>query len=449
MGMMDVSTPAPGVEEMLQFLYLMPVAIVRLGMTGAVEMLNPKAVHLLHDLDIDAGYADGATILEALHPGLAQQWQATAGQVGPVMTSLRCSPARPHGSELHLQIQVVRPNQHCTMLAIEDVTATVEQERELARQRRRMGLVLEHIRGYGAALLDLAGRVTEWNPSIGRLLDIKADELVGHPLMSWVSDYPVRAERTPDFPAIQAIVSRYGRCELEAPWRRTDGQLLWGDCVVVPVLEAGGQTSGYVAVIRDVTDEHKRTQLLLDEALTDPLTHLYNRRGLEKRLAVAPRRPAALESRSAVAPATISGIMADIDHFKRVNDAYGHDGGDLVLKAVAVALQAAARDGDTVARIGGEEFVLVLPGVSADEAGRVAERLRATIERLVIEAGGSQVRVTASFGVAEQCAQEAWSVTLERADAALYRAKDEGRNRVVQAQPGQPPAVAAERAAKA
>jgi len=436
---MNAPTPAAGVEEMLEFLYLMPVAIVRLGMSGAVEMLNPKAVQLLHDLDVDAGHADGDIILEALHPGLAIQWHETAGRVGPVMRPLRCTPPRPRGDELHLQLQVVRPNHRCTMLAIEDVTATVEQERELARQRRRMGIVLEHIRGYGAAMLDLAGHVTEWNPSIGRLLGVSEGDLIGHSLMSRVADMPAGAEPPPEFQSIRAAVSQHGWCQLEAPWRRTDGDMLWGDCVVAPVLEAGGETSGYVAVIRDVTQEHHRTQQLIDEALTDPLTRLCNRRGLEQRLAATLHRPATLLGRPAGTPATISWIMADVDHFKWVNDSCGHDGGDLVLKAVAAALQATARDGDIVARVGGEEFVLVLPDATTAEAGRVAERLRAMIERLAIEVGSRQVRVTASFGVAGQGPQETWSVTMERADAALYRAKHEGRNRVVQAEPGLQP----------
>jgi diguanylate cyclase (GGDEF)-like protein len=176
-------------------------------------------------------------------------------------------------------------------------------------------------------------------------------------------------------------------------------------------------------VIRDVTDEHWRTQKLKDAALLDPLTGIHNRRGFEQ-------YAEALQSRPRGAPTMQAVIMADIDHFKRVNDTFGHDAGDDVLKAVASALQGTARDGDILARFGGEEFVLLLPDATATTAMLIAERLRSKVEALRIEIAGQELRVTASFGVAQQVAGEAQSVVLARADAALYRAKHEGRNRV-------------------
>jgi diguanylate cyclase (GGDEF)-like protein len=425
------------IEELLQFVYLMPVAIARLGEGGAVEMLNPKAVQILADLDIDSGQADGPTILDALEPGLAMRWRASAGRVGPVLTPQRCTKIRPDGVALHLLLQVVRPDERCTMLAIEDVTTTVEQERELARQRRRIGLVLEHIQGYCVAMLDGAGAVTEWNPSIGRLLGRTAEQVVGQPLLDWVaqpggSTNPVvaleAAEAAVDPPGhfvrIAQAVALQGWCRLQMPCAGSDGQLLWGDCVVTPVVEPDGQTQGFVAVIRDVTEEHRRTQRLIDAALTDSLTGLYNRRGLERRLALLHDRP------GAHAP-MLSWIMSDIDHFKHVNDTYGHDGGDAVLKAVATSLRGAGRDGDTLARFGGEEFVLLLVGATADVAASVAERLRSRVAALRVVSGQHSIGVTASFGVAQQAPGETWTSALERADAAMYRAKQGGRNRVV------------------
>jgi diguanylate cyclase (GGDEF)-like protein len=425
------------IEELLQFVYLMPVGIARLGETGAVEMLNPKAVQILADLDIDSGQADGPAILDALEPGLSARWRASAGVIGPVLTPRRCTLARPEGVALHLMLQVLRPDERCTMLAIEDVTTTVEQERELTRQRRRIGLVLEHIQGYCVAMLDGAGAVTEWNPSIGRLLGRTAEQVVGQPLLDWVARPAGAADPAaelvaPDaaasplggFGAISQAVASQGWCRLQMPCARPDGQLVWGDCVVTPVVESDGQTLGFVAVIRDVTEEHLRTQKLIDAALTDPLTGLYNRRGLEHRLALLHDRP------GTPAP-VLSWIMSDIDHFKHVNDTYGHDGGDAVLKAVAASLRGAGRDGDTLARFGGEEFVLLLVGATAAVAVAVAERLRCGVAALRVLTGLHTVSVTASFGVAQQVPGEAWTAALERADAAMYRAKQGGRNRVV------------------
>ena len=419
----DARSAEQEVEELLQFVYLMPVGIVRLGACGTVEMINPKAVQLLQDMDVDTGSADGATMLDALGEGLAAAWRESAGRVGAVMAPRRCSPPQPLGDPLHLLVQVVRPDLRCTMVAIEDITATVEQERELVRQRRRIGLVLEQIQGYCVAMLDAAGAVAEWNPSIGRLLGASEPAVVGQPLFNWLAR-DAHAGHTPDIDGVQAAVAAQGWCRLEAPWRHCDGRVLWGDCVVTPVVEPAGMTSGYVAVIRDVTEEHQRTQQLLGEALTDPLTGLHNRRGLEQQLAALARRPAG-------APARMTWVMVDIDHFKRVNDTHGHDGGDAVLKAVAAALQGAARDGDPLARMGGEEFVLLLPDAPAAVGLRVAEQLRLAVQTLAVRHAARQVQVTASFGVAEQVAGEAWPAALERADAALYRAKNEGRNRVV------------------
>ncbi len=412
------------IEELLQFIYLMPVAIARLGETGAVEMLNPKAVQLLKDLDIDVGRADGPALLDALQPGLAARWRDSAGRIGPVLPAQRCTPPRGYGAELHLLLRLTRPDERCTMLAIEDVTLVVEQERELARQRRRIELVLEHIYGYCVAMVDTDGTVSEWNPSIGRLFGAADRDVVGRPFLRWMAVDAKRNTPQIDFAGIQAAVARQGWCRLQTPWRRLDGTPLWGDCVITPVVDADGQTSGFVAVIRDVTEEHAREQKLIDEALTDPMTRLYNRRGLELRARELADRPAAT-------PSTGAWIMVDIDHFKRVNDTHLHEGGDAVLKAVAASLQAAARGGDTLARIGGEEFALLLPDTSAAVAGSIAERLRLGVEALSVAVAGREIRVTASFGVAAQAPDEPWKTALERADAALFQAKNAGRNRVV------------------
>ena len=418
-------------EEILQFVYLMPVGVVRLGPDGAVEMINPKAVQLLQDMDVDSGQADGMAILDALGEGLAAAWRESTGRVGTVMAPRRCSPSQPAGEPFHLLVQMVRPDLRCTMVSLEDITTTVEQEREISRQRRRIGLVLEQIQGCCVAMLDASGAVAEWNPSIGRLLGASEPSVVGQPLLNWLA-HDVHAGAQPSIDGIQAAVAAQGWCRLQTPWRHGDGRVLWGDCVVTPVVEPAGQTSGYVAVIRDITEEHQRTQQLLGEALTDPLTGLHNRRGLEQRLAALALRPTG-------PPTRMTWVMVDIDHFKRVNDKHGHDGGDAVLKAVAAALQGAARGGDPLTRLGGEEFVLLLPDAPAAVGFRVAERLRLAVQALALRHAGRSVRVTASFGVAEQAADEAWPAALARADVALYRAKSEGRNRVVLAGPASMP----------
>lgn len=164
-------------------------------------------------------------------------------------------------------------------------------------------------------------------------------------------------------------------------------------------------------------------------ALADPLTRLANRRHLD----------AVLEAEIATAQQhnqPLSCIMIDVDHFKRFNDTHGHDAGDTVLREVASTLKGCVRDGGFAARVGGEEFLLLLPGLSMDQACERAELIRQRISDLKLRMDGRELGpVTASFGVSstpEICRADK---LLQTADAALLRAKAAGRDRVVCAQP--------------
>src|SRR5690606_9492118 len=177
---------------------------------------------------------------------------------------------------------------------------------------------------------------------------------------------------------------------------------------------------------------------LREHAERDPLTGLHNRRVFEARLAAAEshflryRRPVAL-------------AILDIDHFKRVNDTYGHEAGDEVLRAVAASLRASLRDTDMAARLGGEEFVVLQPETTLAGAVDAAERLRRQIEEQVIEWRGERIPIRISVGVsaAPECVESVHDL-VESADAALYASKNAGRNRVTAAptalDPGPPSA---------
>jgi diguanylate cyclase len=158
----------------------------------------------------------------------------------------------------------------------------------------------------------------------------------------------------------------------------------------------------------------------------DALTGLANRRHFESVLARELDRVA-----RAGEPALL--LMLDIDHFKRVNDSRGHVAGDLVIKSVAAALMQCVRPMDTVARVGGEEFAIALPNCPPAFGPMVAERVRARIERSVVEVGlgESPIAVTVSIGgaFAPQWVRSNLALWMERADKQLYRAKQSGRNR--------------------
>ena len=128
---------------------------------------------------------------------------------------------------------------------------------------------------------------------------------------------------------------------------------------------------------------------------------------------------------------SLSFIICDVDHFKHINDNYGHIAGDKVLQLIASTLRKNLRDTDFIARYGGEEFVILLPGTPADAAAGVAEKLRASIEACPFNFRGERVSITMSFGISEFRALESTEMVFERADKALYQAKESGRNRAV------------------
>ena len=166
-------------------------------------------------------------------------------------------------------------------------------------------------------------------------------------------------------------------------------------------------------------------------AATDPLTGLANRRQTLELLEQLAR-----DGRLERSPVL---MLCDLDHFKNINDGWGHAMGDQVLVAVASALRASTRDDDTVARWGGEEFLIVLPATRGLEPRELAERLRARVEALqVADRHQPPVPVTLSIGIAALAAGESGAGWLKRADEALYRAKDAGRNCCRMADPPEP-----------
>lgn len=170
--------------------------------------------------------------------------------------------------------------------------------------------------------------------------------------------------------------------------------------------------------VEERTEElNKMVKRLEDEAITDALTGLLNRRGAEDLIQKS-------VSRCRRTKTTASFIIVDLDHFKKINDTYGHASGDLVLSAVATALSSNVRAADITSRWGGEEMLICLPDTNLSGALFVAEKLRKKIEGLRFD---GDIRVTASFGCSELGAEELNHV-LARADMNLYIAKARGRN---------------------
>lgn len=212
--------------------------------------------------------------------------------------------------------------------------------------------------------------------------------------------------------------------------------LMYQNITLIPLSGLNGEITSVCLLVYDVTEIATRkkqlesaNQTLKQLSRTDKLTTLHNRGYWEECLEHEFKR--CLRSKR---PATL--ILFDIDHFKIINDTHGHSAGDEVLREVANIVSRAQRSTDISGRYGGEEFALVLPETTRDQALLVAERLREKIAATVVDWEGTPLQVTISLGVAEiNDDLENYQAWLEQSDRALYQAKEAGRNRCIVASP--------------
>jgi diguanylate cyclase (GGDEF)-like protein/PAS domain S-box-containing protein len=287
-----------------------------------------------------------------------------------------------------------------------DITDRKRAEEALAASERQFRSVFDAA-SIGLLTVDLAGRVLEANAVVEEILG----DLGGRALFDGDAWGEISA-------------GRVDRCEIEHVLPRDDGTQLWCRTVMSLVRDADGRPDHVTAMVEDI-DERKRTEAeLVHRSIHDSLTSLPNRAHFLGRLAEARRQ--AGESGLGVGV-----VFVDLDGFKQVNDSFGHAVGDELLVAIARRLQAAMRESDLVARFGGDEFLVLADQLDdATDAGQLAWRLAGTL-RAPFTVAGRSIAVTASFGVAYSDEADRGDEDLVRmADAAMYQAKQRGRNRV-------------------
>ncbi len=272
----------------------------------------------------------------------------------------------------------------------------------------------------GIGFAELDGRLTWVNRALAEIVGVSESRLVEMRFQDFSGGEELRHELQETGRLLHGEIDSF--CS-EKRYEHPDGRTVWGRLHVSLMRDAEGAPSQLLGQVEDVTQRKQLEISLAHDAVHDPLTGLLNRAGLRGHVDVA------WADRRADAPMAI--LFGDLDGFKSVNDRLGHDAGDEVLVHVAQRLSAAVRTGDIVARWGGDEFVILCPSVTGvDDATRVADRIRSSLAAPFRIAPG-QAEIAISIGVALDAGQPLPDLLIKDADAAAYRAKVAGRNRVV------------------
>ncbi len=283
-------------------------------------------------------------------------------------------------------------------------------------QEQQLGLITANIAD-GVYVMDSRGLITFANQRAAELLGYRTDELLGavaHDLFHYHDDLgALPLEQCP----IYRVINTRRRYEGEEQFVDKHKQLLTVQVASQPML-AGERVVGSVSVFRDVSEQKQLEEQLRLSSITDPLTGAYNRRFLQESLLKELYRAERHDN-------PFSLVMLDIDHFKQVNDRFGHGVGDQVLQHLVKLVQGRIRTSDLLARWGGEEFMLLLPTTPVDAAAVLAEELRAALQADQPEGVGM---VTASFGVTGWVPGDTVDLMQQRVDRLLYQAKESGRN---------------------
>jgi diguanylate cyclase (GGDEF)-like protein/PAS domain S-box-containing protein len=304
------------------------------------------------------------------------------------------------------------------LLFLESAARERSAKGELARLRVRHDLILSSA-GDGIVSAGPDGRAGFVNPAAARMLGRSADDLTGAPLA--LTGLPSPEE------ALRGSRPESGETEIVRP----DGSSFPAEFTTTPIVEGGG-AAGAVITFRDISARKRLEARTLESlaaaeemAAVDPLTGLANHRTFHERLNAEVDR--ARRSGRGVAL-----VLMDLDHFKRVNDHHGHQTGDQVLAHAARVFRDETRSGELIARVGGEEFAMILPDADGEEALRAAERVRRAVAATEFPAVG---RMTISAGVCDLGQAEDADALYRLADGALYWAKHRGRDRVVRYSP--------------
>jgi diguanylate cyclase (GGDEF)-like protein/PAS domain S-box-containing protein len=312
------------------------------------------------------------------------------------------------------QARVERANRALEQEAMDRQKA--ERSELLALQRLRLHLDRTPL---GVIEWDMDFRVTSWNPSAEAIFGYSGADVIGESAYSFVQG-PQESERLASM--WTELLQTKGSTRVTLANKTKQGETIHTEWYNTPLVDGNQKVVGVASLVQDITERLNTERTIHYMAHHDALTGLPNRRLMQDRLNQAIMQARRLQKHVGL-------LFIDLDRFKLVNDTLGHDTGDYVLRDVAKRLSKVIRDGDTVSRDGGDEFVVVLPELEkADYAQVVAAKILTELAK-PIEVAGHELTVTASIGIAHY-PNDATDVQqlLKHADSAMYQAKDAGRN---------------------
>jgi len=301
-----------------------------------------------------------------------------------------------------------------------DITEQKQMQSRLKNSEQQLKTIINHVDAY-IYMKDDQGRFLFVNDKTASLFGVEADDVKGK-----FSREFLPAELADNFDILDNKIIQEGvRVEGEEVFSNevSGDKYYWS--TKIPIKNEHGDVMSFVGFSTEITKMVEEKKELTEQALTDELTGLANRRHFMS--AAYHQQGVAIQQGF-----KMSVMIIDLDYFKGINDKFGHHIGDLVLKVVADELSQSVRANDLIARIGGEEFAILLPNTRLEKARYVAEKLRMKIQNLLIkEIDDEDIRLTASIGVAScELILEGVGKALIKADEALYRAKNNGRNQV-------------------
>ncbi|MET0271137.1 MAG: sensor domain-containing diguanylate cyclase [Sphingomonas sp.] len=421
------AAPETSEEALLEFLYACPVGLIECDLAGEITMMNPHAMQHLLPL---AGMHDAGNLFAAFErhaPELRNMVTGFAPANGRICEGHRIfvdlGAGRRTTEPKVMACTLVRLGPNRLMATLADISRQVAQEQRLRQADAWFATLLDGADGYAALAIKPDGEIASVNQCFTRQTGFeradvagrKLDDVLGHD----ASGGDLRLHE-------QLQIAERDGWHLQEGWqRRADGERYWCQRLVVARSESEDVTpSGFSVVLRDVPRREAATEDLRRLLTCDHLTGAANRRHFVQVL--ERERTHWHELRHA-----LSLIVLDLDHFKAVNDTFGHPVGDRLLCRVTEACIALLPPRGIFARLGGEEFGVLLPRHDHDQAVGLAEQLREAIALLEVPTPKGTVTATASLGVATlDEADGAIDTLIALADKRLYAAKREGRNRV-------------------